>query len=265
MAAAKTTAKSASTSGAGQGSANSQAGDWPLWPRIAVTVAVLWHLAVVFISPFSVPPASNLVSSIAQSPWVRWYSDPLYLNHGYHFFGPDPPMFGTLIRYEVTDASGNKIADGEFPNTKEQWPRLWYHRHMMLADQAEGVGISLDLDQARQWGVTPNEDEEEAGRIYLNPEANGQLMLKSYARWLLRKHEGEAVRVEQVIHTSLSPDEVREEVSPNDAAYYRVKQTVTQRKSDLEEPLLPVSRSANQQANRRPLNTNELVSVEANR
>ena len=193
---------------------------WALWARIVVTIVVVWHLTVVFLSPLSIAPTSPLVHGIAQSPYLRWYSDPLYLNHGYHFFGPDPPLGGQLVRYQVFGDDGQVKAEGEFPNLDQQWPRLWYHRHMMLADQMSGVGVYGD----------PNRDK--------------QLMLTAYARYLLRKHDGAQARLENVYHRSLRPEEVLDEVDSTDPRLYEVLMTVDQRVSDLDTPLVPPAQPA---------------------
>lgn len=188
---------------------------WRLWVRAALSLLVVWHLLVVFLSPLSVPPTSELISKVAQGPWVRWYSDPLYLNHGYHFFGPDPPMGGTHVRWQVFGQDGQAKAEGEFPNLDQQWPRLWYHRHMMLADQMSGVSV---YPEGRQ---------------------NEELMLRAYARHLLRKHEGAEARVESLWHRSLHPADVKAGVDTEDPQLYERGISVTQRASDLDQPLLP--------------------------
>lgn len=194
--------------------ASASPGGWSFWVRLAASVAIAWHLFVVFISPLSVAPTSPLVGGIAQSPFVRWYSDPLYLNHGYHFFGPDPPLGGQVIRYQVRGADGGVIADGEFPSLDQQWPRLWYHRHMMLADQASGVGV------------------------YGDPARDRDLMLRAYARHLIRKHEGVECRVENLWHKSLHPADVRGDFNPDqppapadpyDSQFYESVATVVER------------------------------------
>ena len=63
----------------------------------------------------------------------------LYLNQGHSFFAPEVGP-GHIIRYELFDQSGRVVEQGELPNRKEHWPRLRYHRHFMLADQA---GLSV--------------------------------------------------------------------------------------------------------------------------
>jgi len=199
---------------------------WSLTVRALVSVVIVWHLFVLFISPLSVQPTSELVQNVAQSAYVRWYSDPLYMNHGYHFFGPDPPIGGQIIRYEVRAEDGRTIAEGEFPNLQQQWPRLWYHRHMMLADQAAGMTVFGD------------------------PERDRRLMLTAYARHLLQKHDGAEARIENVLHLSLYPADVRGDVNPqrptdpadpSDPRFYRTLMTVVQRTSDLDIPLLPAA------------------------
>ena len=105
-----------------------------------------------------------------------------YLNHGYQFFAPDPAG-SNLIRYQVFDSGGAEIAAGQFPNLDEQWPRLLYHRHMMLAAQTGDMG-------------------EESGR--------------RYARHLIQLYGGQSSRVEWILHKLLSPQQVIDE-TPLDA------------------------------------------------
>lgn len=197
---------------------------WSLAARVAVTVAVAWHLFVVFISPLSVPPNSPLVATLSQTAWTRWYSDPLYLNHGYHFFGPDPPMGGQVVRYQIYGEDGRVKAEGEFPNLKEQQPRLWYHRHMMLVDQMSGAGI------------------------YPNPQDDQRLLLRAYARHLLRKHNGTEARLEKFEHDSLHPADVRDGIDPFEPRFYRSVLSVRERATDLDRPLLPPKSPAGQRS-----------------
>ncbi|MEM9185758.1 MAG: hypothetical protein AAGB00_04600 [Planctomycetota bacterium] len=213
--------------------AKPQHSGWSFWVRACLSVLIAWHLFVVFISPMSVSATSPLVGTVAQSKYVRWYSDPLYVNHGYHFFGPDPPLGGQLIRYRVFAADGREVAQGEFPNVKQQWPRLWYHRHMMLADQMAGIGVFGDPQQDRE------------------------LMLRAYARHLIRQHDGAEARVENVFHRSLHPADVRGDVNPdqpaapadpNDPQFYESLMTVVEGASSgagepvaFDRPLVPAA------------------------
>jgi hypothetical protein len=163
----------------------------------------------------SIPPTSQLVIGIAQGPFMQWYLDALYLNHGYSFFAPDPGP-GRLVYYDIYDRQGTVIRQGKFPDWDMQWPRLWYHRHFMLADQ---VGIGLQRDDG------PGEGE----RKYL----------EAYARQLLRQYPGESVRVRWIAHLlPMLRDPNR--FSPSDpvtldapASYTELMPPVVQRRSDL--------------------------------
>lgn len=196
---------------AGQGGAEPTAGP-AMWLRVVISLVLLWHLFVVFISPLAVEPASILVSRLAYSDYVRWYSDSLYLNHGYHFFGPDPPT-NLLVRYRVADDTGATAAEGEFPNTEQQWPRLLYHRHMMLADQS---------------AIGPGDT---------SPEAWREIKLRAYARRLLRLHEGARVRVDCVRHLPLSPYQAMEGVDPDSPEFFQTVASVEETAAALEQPL----------------------------
>jgi hypothetical protein len=143
---------------------------------------------------------------------MQWYLDALYINHGYSFFAPDPGP-GHLVFYEVYDEQGNVKRQGKFPDWDVQWPRLWYHRHFMLADQ---VGLGLARDQG------PGEGE----RKYL----------AAYARQLLRKYDGESARVRWVAHEPLDPFSVRPDEPiqlDKPQTYKELMPPVVQRRSDL--------------------------------
>jgi hypothetical protein len=158
----------------------------------------------------SISPTSDLVVDFAQGPIMQWYLDLLYLNHGYHFFAPDPGP-GHLVRYEVFDDRGGVIEQGEFPSVKENWPRLFYHRYFMLADQ---VGI-------------PSEDEE-FRKLWQRK------YLEAYGRQLLREYDGQTVRVKWIAHYSLPPQLAEQGRKMNDPESYETLMEVTQRRSDLE-------------------------------
>ena len=179
------------------------ASSWhPVW-RWLVSLLVILHLTAVFAAPWDLStkpalppgylsqndaqgnplPVPPRESTVWQQPIVprslgrffHHYLNLTYLNQGYQFFAPDPPVGSNLIRYQVWDSGGAEIASGEFPNLDQQWPRLFYHRHMMLAAQTGEMG-------------------EESGRLY--------------ARHLIRRHEGKTGRVEWVLHKLLSPQQV---------------------------------------------------------
>lgn len=173
----------------------------PFW-RWLVSVLVVLHVVAVFCAPWDlstnralppgfIPPTDNMGRQIPpamdanvwQEPIIpralrgrffRHYLNLFYLNHGYEFFAPDPNG-SHIIRYQVRDSGGREIASGEFPDLKTQWPRLFYHRHMMLAAQTGGMG-----------------------------EASG----RHYAQHLLNRYGGQTITTQLVFHRLLSPQEV---------------------------------------------------------
>jgi hypothetical protein len=106
---------------------------WRDWARIAgfglVNLWLVYHLAGIAIAPWSVPPSSRLV----QNSWrfVGPYVQILFLNHGYHYFAPEPGN-STLVAYVLDMPDGRQVT-GRIPNRKI-WPRLLYHRHFMLTE-----------------------------------------------------------------------------------------------------------------------------------
>lgn len=129
----------------------------PFW-RWLVSLLVVMHLLAVFSAPWALSTADALPpgfeaadpaqplpppnSIVWQKPIVarglhgffNHYLNLLYLNHGYEFFAPDPA--GThVIDFEVTKADGTKVS-GRIPSHELHWPRLLYHRHMMLSEQS---------------------------------------------------------------------------------------------------------------------------------
>ena len=96
---------------------------------VLVNLWLLYHLAGIVIAPWSVPPSSRLV----QRSWlcVRGYVQILFLNHGYHYFAPEPGN-STLVAYVLEMPDGRQVT-GRIPN-RGIWPRLLYHRHFMLTE-----------------------------------------------------------------------------------------------------------------------------------
>ncbi|MGE3408441.1 MAG: hypothetical protein AB7I37_16600 [Pirellulales bacterium] len=108
------------------------------WQKQAISLLLAMHLAALVIAPMAVAPQSILASDF----WsvVRPYLEACYLNHGYHFFGPEPGP-SHLVRYEIELPDGQQVA-GEFPNKQEHWPRLLYHRHFMLSERLSAGDVN---------------------------------------------------------------------------------------------------------------------------
>jgi hypothetical protein len=107
---------------------------------VLVNVWLVYHLAGIVLAPWSVPPASRLV----QNAWraVGHYDQLLFLNHGYHYFAPDPGN-STLVAYVLELPDGSRQT-GKIPN-REIWPRLLYHRHFMLTEYLASDDLSPRL------------------------------------------------------------------------------------------------------------------------
>jgi len=190
---------------------------WHLAWRWLVSLLVVLHLAAVFCAPWdlltqeTLPPGSvplrfmdpadiqQIPPGVIQTPLVtrslhRFFHDYLnllYLNHGYEFFAPDPA--GThVIDYEVTQTDGNVVA-GRFPSLDEQWPRLFYHRHMMLAEQTQ----LMPGDSATH-----------------------------YAQHLANLHQGTS-RVELKVHLLLPPERIANQTPLDDPSTYQSIGVVT--------------------------------------
>lgn len=140
-----------------------------LWKRagfVLVNIWLVYHLLAIVIAPSSVSPSSR----IQQRSWtlVGRYLQSLYLNHGWHYFSPEPGR-STLLSYTLEFPDGT-VETGRLPN-KEIQPRLLYHRYFMLT---EFLGNS-DPERQPAWH-------------------------RAFARALLRESGAERVSMSKVFH-----------------------------------------------------------------
>ncbi|RUL88748.1 hypothetical protein [Tautonia sociabilis] len=137
------------------------------WSRWAVNGWLVLHVSAIIIAPASVAPSSFL----AVTAWevVHPYLQLLYLNHGYHFFAPEP-SYSTLLEFQAERADGSVIARGRIPDRRIV-PRLLYHRHFMLSEHMAGA-----------------------------PEEVRELWHRSFAEHIGRKYGADVVRLSQVSH-----------------------------------------------------------------
>ncbi len=143
---------------------------WSGWPRLgwaAINALLVLHLFGSFLPACSVPPSPTIVRDAYAA--LRFYPQALYLDHGYHFFGPDPGET-TSLRFVAVQADGRRVR-GTYPD-KRIAPRLRYHRHFMLT---EALPRLLDAD----------------------PEL-GQLQLAAYAQAILALHDAQSVDLYRV-------------------------------------------------------------------
>lgn len=155
--------------------------------KIVISIALLLHLTAVIVSPLSIEG-----SPIAGRLWLlfRPYVQAAYLNHGYHFFAPQPGP-SHLLRYELTLPDGKQVT-GSIPNRKVNRPRLFYHRHFMLTEF---------LNMLREQAEIPGEAQEQARQVFEN-------YSQSYASHLLAEHGAERVTIHLVRHLIPYPQDV---------------------------------------------------------
>ena len=168
------------------------------WLRGLVSLALAVHVSAVFIAPFSLPPASRL-SSYPRA-WLRPYLDAAFLDHGYRFFAPEPGSESHLVRYELKFADGASRR-GTFPDVREHWPRLFYHRHFMLSEF---------LNQLDPGDAPPDSAPDDAFADYRRQRAMFEAFAASYATHLLARHQALEVTLFRVRHRIPSPTMVIE-------------------------------------------------------
>jgi hypothetical protein len=114
--------------------------------RWAISAWLVYHVAAIIIAPASVTPSSQLVQSV----WLLFqpYLQILFLNHGYHFFAPDPNV-STLLAFEAQRDDGT-VVRGRIPNRRIV-PRLLYHRHFMLTEQMIDAPEELEAQWHRSY------------------------------------------------------------------------------------------------------------------
>ena len=186
--------------------------------RVAISLLIVWHFAGVFLAALSIgghlaaghencPAASDAVVSRRPVPESRAFVLRARCRPGH------------VIRYELFDQSNQVLEQGELPSRKDQWPRLFYHRHMMLADQSE---MPSDDKQFRDFWQ----------RKYL----------EAYGDHLLRVNEkAQSVRLQRIAHWPLPRDLAVQGRQMTDPESYELMLEVTQRRSDL--PPEPTSQS----------------------
>jgi hypothetical protein len=129
-------------------------GKWML----AVSVFVGLHLLAVLAEPLRFFSRSPVKYASEEARLLRMatgpYVDFMYLSHGYSFFAPNPGP-SHLLECEVNSDSKWRV----FPDRKDDWPRLLYHRFFMLSEfyntQFAPATLAeqdkLDQDTLSQW------------------------------------------------------------------------------------------------------------------
>jgi len=170
--------------------------------RIVVSCALVFHLSAVFVAPFAAGPASDL--GLVLRAWFRPYIEVNDLDHGYKFFDEPGPSF--RIRYRIEVAESGQPIDGVFPDRDLHWPRLLYHRHLMLADHNQRV-YRRDAD-----APPASQRDARVEAIWTAEKRLSDIYTRSYCQHLLHKYAAQgACRVTLIglIRTLPTPDDVK--------------------------------------------------------
>lgn len=108
----------------------------------AINLLLIWHVFAIAISPSAMPPASPLLADASNV--ARPYNQALFLNHGYHYFAPNPGA-SSLLEFET--APDNDVPQlTRIPDATGYFPRLRYHRFFMLAENVWAFGDEAQQD-----------------------------------------------------------------------------------------------------------------------
>lgn len=164
---------------------------WSTAARLVASCLLVLHLAAIFAAPWSEPPPSSELSRRVAAffrPYLKFAS----LDNGYRFFAPNPGP-SHLVRYEVVMSSG-ETQRGEFPLRGKHWPRLHYHRHLMLSEMTFSLTAPvMDLPPPELLSAQAREEIEIQQQLVA-------LLHRSLADFLLRRYAGERVRLYSVQH-----------------------------------------------------------------
>ena len=191
---------------------------WSSRARIFASVLLIVHLLAVVVPPL----AFQTIGPLGMSPAVETllvliedYSQMLYLDRGYAFFAPDPGP-SHLIQAGLTDGTG-KLTEYTYPDLQQQWPRLLYHRHFMLAEY---------LNDIHQPPGPPDElikQDPESAAIWSDARARYEHVRRSMTTHLERPYPGSTAAIRRIEH--LIPDVIEfrdESISLSDQRLYQV-------------------------------------------
>ncbi|MEX2187704.1 MAG: hypothetical protein WD875_12950 [Pirellulales bacterium] len=124
---------------------------------------------------------------------------------GYQFFNEPGPSH--LIRYELEFDDGRETVRGTFPDIKEHWPRLRYHRHFMLTEHAFTQVVRVEPTPPP--GVEPGTPNYEFWRkLRTANEELSRAILASYAQHLMYVHGAARARLFGIERRYPMPEEV---------------------------------------------------------
>jgi len=191
------------------------------WAKATLSSLILLHLAAVFVAPFqfaSTVGGSSSPLADALRFGLRPYIEAMYLNHGYFFFAPNPGP-NHLIEYRVEYADGREPTIRRIPDLKTERPRLFYHRHFMVAEalnnayappepQPEPSPPPLTAsDQERERYAYEREGYTTYLTSWRRQRAQYEAMRQSIEEHLKQKHGAANVKIARIEHRQPLPDD----------------------------------------------------------
>ena len=88
------------------------------WRRVMFCIVNLWlliHLTAIITAPATVGPSSQTSRTVWEA--VAPYLQGLYLNHGFHYFAPQPGS-SNLVSWTVNRKDGTAVS-GRFPKDRK--------------------------------------------------------------------------------------------------------------------------------------------------
>ena len=185
---------------------------WSVGFRGLVSVLILIHVTALFVGPCASPPPSSYWAQEAERLYTPYLHATFLHGHGYRFFAPNPGP-SHLVRYELLNDQDEVIGEGTFPNLKEHWPRLFYHRHFMISESLFNIA---NVPNEAPPGAPPFVKEQHQASIDLR-----DAYLDSIARYVARQHpEAAKVRLVMIMHDIPSPQEVLQGTALTDPKFY---------------------------------------------
>ncbi len=163
--------------------------------RYLLSLLIVAHLLAVAAPPLSFQAVSGIGSSPSVATVMRWvepYSQFCYLDRGYAFFAPDPGP-SHLFQAAITAGDGT-VVEEMYPDLQNQWPRLLYHRHFMLAEYLAEIyqppGPPPELAR-----LNPTEAD-----VWTRARARYERVRMSIAGHLEHVHPGQQVAIRRIEH-----------------------------------------------------------------
>jgi hypothetical protein len=116
-------------------------GVWPVWARVVVSLAIIYHLTAVFAGAVGVPPSSVLERTVADL--FTAYYDLVDFGYAYRFYTEPPPTPVVTALLEFSD--GRAAETVRLPGREVPGPPMRHQRQLALAN-----ALFLDVREAHE-------------------------------------------------------------------------------------------------------------------